>query len=116
LLKHYAPDATIQVYEGERDAVNDVLRERAQEGIAAGQRVGLLLMNADVSAFRDLPIQIVLLGSTLDEAATHLFAGMRELDAAEVDLILVRAPERDGVGLALYDRLQRAAEGQMQQV
>ena len=41
--------------------------------------------------------------------ARRLFAGMRALDEARVDIILCPLPPEDGVGLALRDRLRKAA-------
>ena len=42
---------------------------------------------------------------------------LRELDASEVDLILARGIEvRDGLGLAIQDRLRRAAAGRIVRV
>ena len=41
--------------------------------------------------------------------ARRLFAGMRALDEAGVDVILCPLPSEDGVGLALRDRLRKAA-------
>jgi L-threonylcarbamoyladenylate synthase len=43
----------------------------------------------------------------------HLFAGMRALDAAGVDVILTRDFGREGLGAAIWDRLLRAAEGRV---
>jgi len=53
----------------------------------------------------------VMLGKDKEAMAATLFSGMRELDAAEMDIILVRAPEQKGLGLAVFDRLKRASEG-----
>ncbi len=44
-----------------------------------------------------------------DVLARRLFAGMRALDDAGVDTILCPLPAADGVGLALRDRLRKAA-------
>jgi L-threonylcarbamoyladenylate synthase len=38
---------------------------------------------------------------------------MRELDRRGADLILVRAFSRERIGLAIWDRLLRAAEGRV---
>lgn len=46
----------------------------------------------------------------LDEVAQRLFAAMRTLDAAGVDLILAHEFPTYGLGLAINDRLRRAAE------
>src|SRR3984885_13295726 len=44
-----------------------------------------------------------------DTLARRLFAGMRALDEAGVDIILCPLPPEDGLGLALRDRLRKAA-------
>jgi L-threonylcarbamoyladenylate synthase len=47
----------------------------------------------------------------LDQVARTLFAALRQLDALGVDAILVHGVEQEGMGLAIWDRLLRAAEG-----
>mgnify|MGYP000931710697 CR=1 FL=1 len=46
----------------------------------------------------------------LVEAAARLFAGLRTLDASGADGIAVAAVPETGLGLAINDRLRRAAE------
>jgi L-threonylcarbamoyladenylate synthase len=41
--------------------------------------------------------------------ARSLYASLRELDSASVDVILVAPPSSAGLGLAVIDRLTRAA-------
>ena len=55
------------------------------------------------------------LGSETDlpEIGRNLFAQMRHLDGQHVDAILVRAVPQQGLGLTIWDRLFRAAEGQV---
>jgi L-threonylcarbamoyladenylate synthase len=45
----------------------------------------------------------------LKEAAAHLFAMLRKLDAADVGVIAVMPVPHTGLGEAINDRLQRAA-------
>ena len=45
----------------------------------------------------------------LDEAASNLFNAMRELDSLELDIIITEPFPDEGVGLAINDRLARAA-------
>ena len=45
----------------------------------------------------------------IDMAAKRLFAGMRELDATDADLIIAESLPMGGLGRAVNDRLQRAA-------
>jgi L-threonylcarbamoyladenylate synthase len=46
-----------------------------------------------------------------EELAQRLFAGLRWLDSAGVTVIVCPLPEPIGIGVALRDRLQRAARG-----
>ena len=41
--------------------------------------------------------------------AEKLFACLRELDRDDIELIYSRCPPKDGVGLAVYNRLSKAA-------
>lgn len=113
LLKHYSPNASVKVYDGPPDAVLGAMRDAAQQHLETGQKIGILARDNETEQFGELDAQIVLLGGTGEQMAKQLFAGLRSLDSAEVDVILVRAPERIGIGLALYDRLIRSAEGQI---
>lgn len=47
----------------------------------------------------------------LAEAARNLFAGMRRLDALQLDVILAELLPEEGLGRAINDRLRRAAAG-----
>ena len=113
LLKHYSPRAELLLFQGgDNAAVYAAMRAK----IAAGRRVGLMLGAADAAAFADLDVQVENLGENAEQAALRLFAAMRALDHAGVELILVRAPDKHGLGLALWDRLLRAAEGTLIEV
>jgi len=108
LLKHYSPRAKLLLFQGADDAA--VFAAMRAE-IGGDRRVGLMLSDADAAAFADLDVEIERLGANAEQAALRLFAAMRALDRAGVDLILALAPEERGLGLAIRDRLLRAAEG-----
>ena len=58
-----------------------------------------------------LPVPAIEYGGAGDDAAQahHLFAALRALDRAGARVAYARAPERDGVAMAVYNRLLRAA-------
>ena len=86
---------------GRARAVEARMKADASAATAAGRKVGVLDFGAD-------PDPTVV--------AARLFATMRELDASGVDLILARGvPALDGLGLAIQDRLRRAAAGRHRQ-
>jgi len=112
LSKHYAPRAPMTIYQGDPAAVRQALMAAAREAMAAGQRVGVLATAEDALMLRGVPVVIAELGSEHDvEAiAAGLYAALRQLDAARVDVILMRDASRDeGLWLAVGDRLHRAA-------
>jgi L-threonylcarbamoyladenylate synthase len=112
LSKHYAPRAPMTIYQGEPAAVRHALLAAAREAVAAGRRVGVLATTEDTPLLSGVPVVIADLGSEHDvEAiAARLYAALRDLDAAQVDVILARDVSRDeGLWRAVRDRLHRAA-------
>ncbi|MFQ3648670.1 MAG: L-threonylcarbamoyladenylate synthase [Anaerolineae bacterium] len=114
LLKHYSPEAELILFTGEPDAVTARIARHAEEQLARGASVAVLVIG---HAEDDLPqgVRVVSLGADEREAANRLFAVLRMLEP-DTDVILTRAPAQTGLGLALWDRLWRAAEGRVVQV
>lgn len=116
LIKHYSPRAQVRLYTGpDLDRMLARMIDDASKAAFDGQRVGLLLFVEDRAAFYSVPAQIAELGSEsqLETAAAALFAALRDLDERGVDVIFARDPGREGLGAAIWDRLLRAAEGQV---
>ncbi len=118
LLKHYSPSAEVLLFVGPPAAARARMEQAVRERIAAGQRVGVLAPEEEAPAFARLGAAVESLGprDELEAAASRLFGGLRALDAQGVAAILVRAPERAGLGLAIWDRLFRATEGRVIEV
>lgn len=126
LLRHYAPAARLTVFEGDRPAVAARLGAEIRTAVAAGWRVGVLapeeyltalapMVAATASAGR-VVVRSLGLARTPATAAHVLFDALRGLDAEGVDVIVAAAPERTGLGMAVWDRLRRAAEGRVVRV
>jgi L-threonylcarbamoyladenylate synthase len=101
LAAHYAPDARLMLVAPPDQPA------RAAELRARGLRVGVLAFepNARVEG-----ATVVDLGDSEEEAARRLYAAIRELDDT-CDVILGWPPDERGLGLAIGDRLRRAATG-----
>ncbi len=113
MLRHYSPRARVILYSGaDRAAVYAAMRAE----IASHERAGILATDADALEFANLEVAVEKLGDNTDEAARRLFAALRSLDQQGVDCILARAPEKSGLGLAVWDRLLRAAVGSLVEV
>jgi L-threonylcarbamoyladenylate synthase len=115
LLKHYSPHAELMLFAGAPADALARMRQVALAAIERGERVGVMLPNEEIGTFAELPVVIIPLGPRADmnKIGRRIFAGMRELDRRGVQRILVRGVERIGIGLAIWDRLLRAAEGRV---
>ncbi|MBI2333789.1 MAG: Sua5/YciO/YrdC/YwlC family protein, partial [Chloroflexi bacterium] len=111
LGKHYTPKAELVLCKGERVSALEKLSELAKQARAEGRSVGLLLANEDIQSFASLSCISYPLGSAnnFEAIARNLYAGMRGLDDKNVSLILTRDFGEQGLGLAIHDRLLRAA-------
>ena len=111
-LKHYAPRARLILFEIATAQAAFELADKLSDG---GERVGIMLPD-DLEAgmpLKPTPSNLVYRwGKWADggELARRLFAGLRELDHAGVDVILCPLPEEKGVGSAIRDRLLKAAQ------
>jgi L-threonylcarbamoyladenylate synthase len=115
LTKHYAPRVPLLVFTGALPRVQQRLRAAAQQYVHDGKQVGALLPEDEQGTFGELPVQVVGLGASTDLAAVgaRLFAGLRELERRDVDIILTHSFSSSGRGLAIWDRMLRASEGRI---
>lgn len=119
MIKHYSPRAEVILFDGgDTRRVLAAMRQTAHELADAHKRVGILTTNEEADQFTDTGARIISMGSrrNYEQIAHVLFGAMRALDNQKVDKILVRAYERDGLGLAIWDRLLRSAEGRVRHV
>lgn len=111
-LRHYAPRARLILVDGEggQQCADFGTAARIQE--EAGEAVGLMLPDALQTAVIGRQARVFRWGSWDDaeELAQRLFAGLRWLDAAGVTAIVCPLPPAKGIGVAIRDRLKKAAQ------
>lgn len=105
--KHYAPKARTVIFEGEAQRVIKAICAQYDEAQAQGERVAILGFNEHDFGGRTF----ISLGSALhpEDAAARLFAALRELDERGETLALCEAVGLSGIGLAVMNRMGRAA-------
>lgn len=113
MLTHYSPAVPAYLYEGTEEAMRKAMQTAIQLYQSEGARVGILIADEDVPAFAKSGTQMYVLGNTFEQIATRLFAGLRTLEEAGVDVILCRSFAKEGLGLAIHDRLRKAAGGKV---
>jgi L-threonylcarbamoyladenylate synthase len=101
LEAHYAPGARVEV------VTADAAAARAADLTAAGTSVALLAPHA----ISPLPDSVLVLGPTgaPDAYAALLYTAFRRADAARCQVIVAVPPPAHGIGVAVRDRLARAA-------
>lgn len=98
--KHYSPKANVIIVEGEYDKFLSFFEKNYSEGVYA-----MIFGNETI----ELPYPHFSYGKTNSEQAIELFDKLRMADDMNAKTVYVRCPSKDGVGLAVYNRLIRAA-------
>ena len=99
---HYAPRARVVLVEQEKVVLE---AEQAQE---LGHRVGVFVPPGSADAAPRVHATVTVPGS-MAAYARGLYGFLRELDERGCDLIVASLPEEEGLGLAIANRLRRAA-------
>lgn len=105
-MRHYAPRARLELVNVTREGAG--LHEAIERFEAADETVGVMLPEEWDSSYAEESFAWGTWGDD-EMLAQRLFAGLRWLDAKGVDVIVCPVPEGDGVGVALRDRLEKAA-------
>ncbi|MEY2986410.1 MAG: hypothetical protein RJB24_639 [Candidatus Parcubacteria bacterium] len=104
--RHYAPEAKLELI-----PLGDNILDKIEFYLSQGKKVGALVssevyntINSEVIAFD--------LGSreNYQDISANLYAGLHYFDSQKVDIILSESFQPQGLGLAIMERLQRAAE------
>lgn len=103
--KHYAPKAQVVLVKGSPEAYAAFVNTQAEKNIT-----GLMALCFDGEEKR-LHVPAVTYGGRYDGAgqAQRVFDALRHLDELNAQLVYAACPSSKGVGLAVYNRLLRAA-------
>ena len=107
--RHYAPKGTVTLVEGAEDGVLRTLRERCLRDRAEGKKSCVLCFTEHVGELKDCDPHD--LGSRANErqVARRLFDTLRALDQEGMETVYSEVVPPEGVGLAVMNRLGRAA-------
>lgn len=105
--QHYSPHANVTLIEGRWPEFAAWVQQHAEAGTYA------LVFDGEGA---DLSVPYLTYGTGDAEQAHQVFAKLRELDDIGAKRVFVRAPNPNGIGLAVYNRLIRAAGFEVIQV
>ena len=106
--RHYAPAAAVTLVKcADSETFGKYASQVPDEGTA------VLCWTGEEGLFPGKRVLAYGRGDAPETLAANVFAALRELDAPDITRILVRCPEETGVGLAVVNRLKKAAGGRI---
>ncbi len=107
--RHYAPSAPLVLVEGADEKVVRELKKLAAEYVKQGKKVGILCRECNLGKYPGTLSVSAGLSEDYQSVAVALYDALRRFDGTDVDVILAEGVEPSGVGLAVANRLRRAA-------
>lgn len=102
--RHYAPQAELKILHGKPDAVRKKIQTIIRH--ASSRRIAVFLTGKN----RVFPGAVnVYLGPSVQRIAKNLFRELRRMDDLKIQLILIESIPESGIGLAVMNRLKKAA-------
>ena len=111
-LRHYAPRARLLLIDGTGKTQGERFTAEARSAVQSGGKLGLMLPESFQYEQMDGADAVIYrwgAWTNEEELAQRLFAGLRWLDAAGATVIVCPLPEDRGIGMAIRDRLNKAA-------
>ncbi|MBQ9080259.1 MAG: threonylcarbamoyl-AMP synthase [Clostridia bacterium] len=105
MYRHYAPNAPFVLLDGAREAFIPYIQSRRM----SGEQCAVICSAEEAKALDEKNTVIYGDPEDLTTQAHRLFSALREADVLGCDVIYARKPATDGLGLALYNRMIRAA-------
>ncbi|WP_028400645.1 L-threonylcarbamoyladenylate synthase [Ectobacillus panaciterrae] len=106
---HYAPKAPLTVVEGTRSYIQQLAKEKQAEGL----KVGVLTTEENHSFYQADAVLSCGKRSEPATVAAKLYEALRAFDAAGVDVIYSESFPKEGIGIAIMNRLIKAAGHQI---
>ena len=101
--RHYAPKAPVTVVCGEPNKTAEYIREHLQKGN------GVICFTEFAPLFEGYATQILGEVSNKHQQAQRVFDALRAFDSLPVTAIYAQCPDTEGLGLAVSNRLKKAA-------
>lgn len=107
--KHYSPKAEVYIVDGTAEGFAKYVNEQVSARAADSKAVAALVFDGEEDLVNCVTLPFGAEDDSLGQAE-HLFDDLRRADELGVSDIYVRCPSAEGVGLAVMNRLLRAAE------
>ncbi len=107
--RHYAPRGQLTIVSGNRERVSQYINECALQERAKGRKVGVICTDETREFYRADSVKSAGTRRDEDSIARELFKILREFDDENIDVMYSEAFEDGGIGMAIMNRLMKAA-------
>lgn len=109
MYKHYAPGGTLTMVSGQQPNVEKVCLRLYHEARSAGHSVRILAFEEHLPVYAEAEALSIGRLSEPETVSHRLFALLREMDDQQIDILFSEILPAEGLGLAIMNRLSRAA-------
>lgn len=111
--RHYAPKSEMIVFNGEVHNIVEAIVKNTKEYMKAGKNVGIICTDETKSFYKEG--LIISMGSRerKETIAQNLFSTLRLFDETKVDIILAEGIDLSHLGIAIMNRMMKAASGKL---
>lgn len=106
---HYAPEADMVIVKGELRKIREKIQQLVDEKVSAGFDVGVLASDETKDFYRNCTVLSMGSRTRVGDIASNIFEKLREFDKTGVDIIFAEAMEEEYIGMAVMNRMKKAA-------
>ncbi len=114
---HYAPLAPLTLIAASREKNGEAFRAVIREAMAEGKRPGVIVSRALADELSEyVPLELIAVygdADNLSSMAAHLYECLRSFDDKDADVLFAEAVPEEGLGVAIMNRLKKAAGGRI---
>lgn len=113
--RHYAPKAEMILFTGDIESMVREINKYADDYISRGKKVGIISTYETKDRYNDDNKLVAICGSRKEpeSIAVNLFSVIRGFDSSDVDIILAEGVSIDNIGMAIMNRMLKAAGGKI---
>jgi len=107
--RHYAPKAPVKIIQGPAEKVVALINDMVQNYMDENKKVGIIATDETKDKYKGGIVVSLGRRADMDSIARNLFVTLRSFDDKDVSLILSESFEEKGKGIAIMNRLKKAA-------
>ena len=109
--RHYAPKGEMILFSGEMEEVILKISEMAKAYAARGKKVGIMCTDETMDRYEFPGVKSMGSRNNMRTIGANLFSVIRDFDSEDVDVILSESVDSHEIGMAIMNRMIKAAGG-----